>query len=66
MAGRLVVSAAAAGRRRLSVEERVMFVMLAVGVRRFVRLILNDNHSHLQGFKFNRFGVSIGEGICAA
>ncbi|CAG9223092.1 hypothetical protein BCAR13_490024 [Paraburkholderia caribensis] len=63
LAGRPVVSAAAAGRRRLSVEERVMFVMLAVGVRRFVRLILNDNHSHLQGFKTNRFDVSIGEGL---
>ncbi|WP_180727976.1 hypothetical protein [Paraburkholderia sp. PGU19] len=40
-----------------------MFVMLAVGVRRFVRLILNDNHSHSQDFEINRFDVLIGEEI---
>src|SRR5689334_14726079 len=67
LARRLVVNAAAAGRRRLSVEERVMLlVMLAVDVRRFVGIILNDNYSHLQGREINRSGASIGGGMCAA
>jgi hypothetical protein len=57
---RLVVSACAAGRRRLNVEGRVMFVIRCHRLVDSMEWILNDNHSYLQEIEIHRNSKLIG------